>query len=74
MPVGIQIDTDHGGILVCAAPPFAGPIADPAKIGLILFHDAAQLVSAIPLGHRLLNFMVQQTRHGVRDTQLRNIG
>lgn len=45
-----------------------------AKIGIIPCDDAAQLVSAIPFRHRLLNFLVQPPRRGECDAQLSSEG
>ena len=60
MPLGIQADPHHDGILVGAPAPFARAMTDASKIRVIEFEQPAPLIQAIAIGHGLLDFMMQQ--------------
>ena len=60
VPLAIETHTHDDRILIGTPAPFPRPMADATEIGIIQFHQSAQLIASITVLHGLLNFMVQE--------------
>ena len=74
VPFGIQTDPNNDGVLVGAPAPFARAMTNAPKIRIIEFEQPAQFIQAIAIGHGLLDFMMQQPRCHVFQSQFATQG